>query len=112
MTELGQLKKYYRNFQDRGIRIIAVSVDSPALNARLRRRLGADYMFLSDPDLSLIDNLGIRHRRTNDNVDALAVPAQFLVDGQGVIGWLYRTATWRQRLPHKRVLEAMEVVRA
>ncbi len=107
MTELGQLQRYYARFQELGIRIIAVSVDSFATNARLRRRLGAPFQFLSDPELTLIGRLGIRHKRRTREQASLAIPSQFLVDAEGVIRWIYVADTWRQRTPPGKILAAV-----
>ena len=73
-------------------------------NARLRRRQGAGFTFLSDPGLTLIDSLGIRYKRRHLGEGALAIPSQFLVDQGGVIRWVYIADTWRKRLPPRRVL--------
>ena len=83
---------------------MAISVDPPERNALLRRRLGAEFTFLSDPGLTLIDRLGIRYKRRHSSEGSLAVPSQFLVDREGVIRWVTIATTWRKRLPARRVL--------
>ena len=82
-------------------------MDSPARNNRLQRRLGVSFQFLSDPDLVLIDRLGIRYKRRSNPNESLALPTQYLVDSKRVIQWVYVTDTWRKRLPPKKVLEAV-----
>ena len=86
---------------------MAVSVDPPERNALLRRRLGAEFTFLSDPGLTLIDHLGIRYRRRHTSEGSLAVPSQFLVDREGVIRWVTIATTWRKRPPPRRVLAGL-----
>ncbi len=107
MTELGQLQRYYHFFRDLGVQLVAVSVDSPEQNGRLRRRLGAEIEFLSDPDCRLIDQLDIRQLRKQPGKRDLAIPSQFLVDGQGIIRWVYLPDTWRKRVPPRGVLQAI-----
>ncbi len=51
-----------------------------------------------------MDRLGIRYRRRHSSEGSLAVPAQFLVDREGVIRWVTIATTWRKRPPPGRVL--------
>ena len=86
------------------MQLVAVCVDSPEQNGRLRRRLATEIEFLSDPDCRLIDQLDIRQPRKQFGKRDLAIPSQFLVDGQGVIRWVYLPDTWRNRVPPRQVL--------
>lgn len=107
MTELGQLQRYYHSFRDLGVQLVAVCVDSPEQNSRLRRRLSAEIEFLSDPECRLIDQLNIRQPRRQPGERGLAIPSQFLVDAKGIIRWVYLPDTWRKRVPPRGVLQAI-----
>lgn len=58
------------------IKIAAVSVDEPAVNAAFRVGLGAQFPFLSDSELKLTDALGIRET-TDKRHGPLPVPYTF-----------------------------------
>src|ERR1051326_9640761 len=61
MTELGELRKRYREIMDRGVEIVAVSVDPPAITEKLRKKLDLPIRFLCDVNGTLMDPLHIRH---------------------------------------------------
>jgi len=74
-----------------------VSVDPPASSRRLKQRLESRFTFLADPEGVLLDGLGIRHRGgRNDGVD-IAFPTAMLVDGDGVVRWIFQSDTYRER---------------
>jgi len=90
-----------------------VSVDPPEASDALRRRLDLPMTFLSDPEGTLMDALGVRHRnaappfvegRSRD----LFLPTTFLVDESRTIRWVYRPDTYRTRAPASEVLAEIE----
>ena len=58
------------------IKLVAVSVDPPPVNAAFRHGLGAPFSFLSDAQLELTDALGIRET-TDKRHGPLPVPYTF-----------------------------------
>jgi peroxiredoxin len=56
-------------------RMVSLSVDPPAVSAAFRAGLGARWTFLSDPDRSALERLGLRE--TTDTVNDPYVPAVF-----------------------------------
>jgi peroxiredoxin len=56
-------------------RIVSISVDPPPVTAALRAGLGARWTFLSDPDRTALQQLGLRE--TTDTVNHPYVPAVF-----------------------------------
>jgi peroxiredoxin len=100
-VQLGELQSYYGQFQDAGVHVYAVSVDPPEHNARLKARLGAGYEFLSDERGELLDALDIRHARRSATGKDVAIPTQYLVRRDGVVGWFHRDDSIRSR-PHPR----------
>jgi peroxiredoxin len=121
VTELGELRKSYDKIAARGVEVVAVSVDPPEVSERLRRRLGLEIRFLSDPDATLMDPLHIRHRGGRPGFLSPAegaagadifLPTTFLLDGDGVIRWIYRPDTYRVRASPREVLAAIDAARA
>ena len=120
MTELGELRRHYQAILDRGVEVVAVSVDPPEMSEPLRRKLGLAIRFLSDERGTLMDALGIRDRdalpsppgwgkllRDRASRD-IFLPTTFLLDGVGVIRWVYRPDTYRMRAPARDVLRAID----
>lgn len=101
--------KYYRQIEEKQVKLFAVSVDAPDVSEALRRRLDCDFTFLSDPQGKVIDLLNIRHRagRMQDGAD-IAYPTQVLVDREGVVRWTYESGNYRVRASPQDVFEAIE----
>ena len=120
MTELGELRKRYREITDRGVEIVAVSVDPPAITEKLRKKLDLPIRFLCDVDGTLMDPLHIRHdggmppamvagevAKINPSKD-LFLATNFLLDEQGVIRWIYRPDTYRMRASIDELIAAID----
>jgi peroxiredoxin len=92
--------------------LFAVSVDPPQASRRLRHRLRSRFTFLADQDGALLDELGIRHHGgRNDGVD-IAYPTAMLVDGDGVVRWIFQSSTYRERARAEAIFEAIEELHA
>jgi peroxiredoxin len=126
VTELGELREHYGEILERGVEVVAVSVDPPETSERLRRRLALEIRFVSDPEGTLMDPLGIRHRGGRPPFGAPAgasrdifLPTTFLVDvdagaggaGAGVVRWVYRPHSYRVRATPQEVLAALDAAR-
>jgi len=97
-----------------------VSVEPRDVSETLRRRVGVPIRFLSDERGALMDALGIRDRDAlppavitglrNGGGRDLFMSTSFLVDGNGVIRWIYRPETYRVRAPAREVLRAIDAL--
>jgi peroxiredoxin len=88
--------------------LFAVSVDPPEVSEALRRRLGADFTFLSDPEGKVLDLLNIRHRGGRHDGKDIAYPTQILVDKSGVVRWIYSSGFYRVRARPTDVFAAID----
>jgi peroxiredoxin len=104
----------------RGVEVIAVSVDPPEIAEAMRRKLELPMKILCDVDGSLMDPLNIRHDggmplnliagevgRINPSRD-LFLATNYLVDEKGVIRWIYRPDTYRMRASIDELLAAVD----
>jgi len=120
MTELGELRKRYREIMDRGVEVVALSVDPPAIAEKLRKKLDLPIRILCDVDGTLMDPLHIRHdggmppamvagevAKINPSKD-LFLATNFLLDEQGVIRWIYRPDTYRMRASIDELIAAID----
>ena len=106
-----QLEDYYDRIAKAGVDLYAVSVDPPAASRRLKKRLDARFTFLSDPEGVLLDRLGIRHRGGRDDGADIAYPTAVLVDGDGVIRWIFQSSSYRERARAEEIFSAIEGLR-
>ena len=88
-----------------------MSVDPPAASRRLKQRLRSRFTFLADEQGVLLDALGIRHRGgRNDGAD-IAYPTAVLVDGGGVVRWIFQSDSYRERARAEEIFAAIAELR-
>jgi peroxiredoxin len=104
-----------RSFQQRlqeleshGIRVVAISVDTPDINRRQRQKLGYAYTFLSDPKAEVIRRYDLLHRGAGPKGADISRPAEFLIDSSGTIRWVNLTENIAVRARPQQVLEAFQ----
>ncbi len=104
-----------RGFQDRlnefnarGVRLAAISVDSPAVNRGHCAKQGYTYTFLSDAGAEVIRRYGLLHPRGGAEGSDVARPAEFLVDPDGVVRWVNLTEDYRVRARADEVLQLVD----
>jgi thioredoxin-dependent peroxiredoxin len=94
-----------KEFEAKGIQIVAISSDEKEPLVEMQRELGLPFPLLSDPDEKIIKSYGLLHAQGNNGQD-IARPAELLLDGDGVIRWLMFTDNLRVRVRPEDVLEA------
>jgi peroxiredoxin len=110
MSELRGLQLNVDEFRGRDCDILAIVTDPPDKNAKVVADLGLDFRILADPELRVIDTYGLRHDGTM--AGAIARPASFLIDRQGVIRWRNLTENYRVRPDPKHVLRELDQMEA
>jgi peroxiredoxin len=85
------------DFHDRGVEVVAISVDSPAESRKLCESRGYSFRFLSDPNAQVIRQYGLLHPKGGEEGKDIARPAEFLVDPSGTIRWANLTDDLRVR---------------
>jgi len=95
-------------FQARGIRVVAISVDTPEINRGHRQKMGFAYTFLSDPKTEVIRRYDLLHPRAGPKGTDICRPAEFLIDSTGIIRWRNLTENIGVRARPKQVLQAFD----
>lgn len=95
-------------FHQRGVEVIAISVDSPAESQKLCQSRGYTFPFLSDPKAETIRQYGVVHPKGGEEGRDIARPAEFLVDATGTIRWENLTEDIRVRARPELVLAAID----
>ncbi len=93
-------------FKQRGVRIVAISVDTPAENRELREKQKYTYTFLSDEKRETIRRYDLLHAGGGPTGD-IARPAEFLIDSTGTIRWVNLTENYRIRPKPEDVLKVV-----
>ena len=97
--------------QKRGVRPVAISADTPEESAKLCKKAGYMYTFLSDRNAKTIQKYDLLHAKTGEDEKDIARPAEFLLDSQGVVRWRNLTEDFRVRATGEDVLAAAQTLR-
>jgi len=95
-------------FDSRKIRVIAISVDTPAESEHLRETQGYNFPILSDAKDEVIRRWDLVHPHGGENGADIARPAEFLIDSNGRVRWVNLTEDFRVRARPQQVLDAFD----
>ena len=98
-------------FNARDIRVVGISVDPPEVNRRQAQKLGYTFPLLSDPDAKILRRYDVLHPGAGPKGIDIARPAEFLLDSDGIVGWVNLTDNIAVRARPEQVLEAFERTR-
>ena len=101
-------EQHLNEFHQRGVEVVAISVDSPAASQKLCQSRGYRFPFLSDPKAETIRQYGVLHPKGGAEGKDIARPAEFLVDAGGTIRWVNLTDDIRVRARPESVLAAID----
>jgi peroxiredoxin len=96
-------------FDRRGIRVVAISVDPPTINRAHRRKIGVTFPLLSDEDGQTIRRYDLLHARGSPEHTDISRPAEFLVDSTGTVRWVNLTNSAVVRAWPEDVLKAFDI---
>lgn len=98
----------YEDFLNKGVRVVAIDVDSPDQHAAMIEKLEIPFPYLSDPDRSK----AIGPHDVVDEKDArnIARPAMVLVDTEGEERFRFVSRDFADRYPEDEVLAEAEVL--
>jgi peroxiredoxin Q/BCP len=101
-------EQHLKEFHQRGIEVVAISVDSPAESQKLCQSRGYSFPLLSDPKAEMIRQYGVLHAKGGEEGKDIARPAEFLVDAAGTIRWVNLTDDIRVRVRPESVLSVID----
>jgi len=101
-------ERHLNEFHQRGVEVVAISVDSPEESQKLSHSQGYTFPLLSDPKAETIRQYGVLHANGGGQGHDVARPAEFLVDATGTIRWANLTDDIRVRARPDAVLAAID----
>ena len=112
VAELRRWDAFRAQFDLFGVKMVAISGDTVAETARMKRRHRLGMTLLSDRSLDVIDLYGLRYQRAMSGPRglrrAVAIPATFLIDADGVVRWIELVHDSRLRSDVDRVMTAVK----
>ena len=92
--------------------MVTVSTDTPEQIKAKRGKHGLQAIMLSDRQLEVIDELGIRNQGFHSGIPgeakALPIPTTVLIDASGMVRWIDQQANYQQRSDPDMVKAALQ----
>ncbi len=104
------LEESKAEFAKRGVRLVAISVDPPAVSKKHAAEQGYTFVFLSDETGKVLKGWDLLHEEAHDGHD-ISRPAEFLIDSAGVVRWRNLSDNFMQRMDADDALAAIDQVR-
>lgn len=104
------IQKRLGEFDEAGIRPVAISVDMPEESRDLADKAGYTFTFLSDPNLEAIRRYDLVHVGQGIKGHDIARPAEFLIDSKGIVRWRMLTENYWVRARPGQILEAAKAL--
>jgi peroxiredoxin len=95
-----------KEFEQAGVRPVAISVDAPEVSHKLAAKAGYTFPILSDPGAAVIRRYDLLHKGGGPDGSDISRPAEFLVDSSGVVRWTNFTEDIRVRARADEMLAA------
>lgn len=95
-------------FDARGIRVVAISVDPPEINRGQSQKRGYTFQLLSDPKAQIIRRYDVLHSGAGPKGADIARPAEFLIDSNRIVRWVNLTNNIAVRARPEQVLSAFD----
>jgi peroxiredoxin len=105
---LRSFQKRLSEFQTRGVRVAAISVDSVDINRGHSQKMGYTFPLLSDADAGVIRRYDVLHRAAGPKSADIARPAEFYVDASGTVQWVNLTENIAVRARPEQALNAID----
>ena len=103
-AQLVQLQNAKRRFETRGIKLAAISYDSPAILRDFADRHKIDYPLLADPESKIIASYGVLNQEATGMMKGMALPGYFYIDVNGIIREKYFEAKYTDRFTANNVI--------
>jgi peroxiredoxin len=108
---LRSFQKRLSEFQTRGVRVAAISVDSVEINRSHSQKMGFTFPLLSDADAGVIRRYDVLHRGAGPKNADIARPAEFYIDGNGTVQWVNLTENIAVRARPEQALNAIDAAK-
>lgn len=93
--------------RERGIKVVAVSVDPPETTRKHVEKQGYPFLFLSDEKLEALRKYDLIHPAGFRGAD-ISRPGEFLIDPTGIIRWRDLTENYRVRVKGEDILKGLD----
>jgi len=107
MIELGKLEGQWREFENRKVRVVVISVE----DLEAAKATQADFphlVIVSDSERKLSNAVDVVHKGAAPDGGDSAAPTTLLIDGKGTVRWVFRPDRVFERLSPADLLKAID----
>jgi peroxiredoxin len=98
-------------FTSRGVKVVAISVDSEETNRSHTRKMHFAFPLLSDADARVIRRYDVLHPKAGPHDSDIARPAEFYIDSSGTVKWVNLTDNIAVRARPEQALAAIDATK-
>ena len=102
-----QLQNARQRFESQGLKLAAISYDSPSILKDFAHRHNIDFPLLADPHSEIIHNFGVLNSKAEGMTAGMAYPGFFYLDSNGIIREKYFTPKYTDRLTANNVISKL-----
>ena len=102
-----QLRNAKQRFKARGIKLVAISYDSPAILKDFSDRHKIDFPLLADPESKIIASYGVLNPEATGMMKGMALPGYFYIDANGIIRERFFEAKYTDRFTANSVMSKL-----
>ena len=106
------LQAHLPDFEARGVRLVAITVDPPEITRKHRAREGYTFTFLADTSIEVIRRYDLLHPGGGPDSSDIPRPAEFYLDPSGTVRWRFITPSIARRATPEMILEGIDAARA
>ncbi len=99
-----QLQNATQRFEAQGIKLAAISYDSPAISKEFADRHKIEFSLLADPHSKIIASYGVLNSEATGMMKGMALPGYYYIDPSGIIREQYFEAKYTDRFTANNVL--------
>jgi len=99
-----QLQNAKQRFEAQGLKLAAISYDSPAILKDFAQRHKIEFPLLADPNSEIIRSFNVLNSEAKGMTKGMAYPGFFYIDSSGVIREKYFTPKYTDRLTANNVI--------
>lgn len=107
MVELGELEAKAADFSKRNTQIYAISIENQETVKATQEKF-THLKLVADADHQLSDAVQAVQGKVGPTDEVVNAPTTILVDGKGVVRWVFRPESFLRRLSPEEVLAAVD----
>ncbi len=104
------MQGFLDEFAARNVRMLAISVDPPAVSREHAEKQGYTFPILSDEKLEVIRRYDLLHEHGRRNSVDISRPAEFLIDSTGTVRWRNLTSDYKVRLTADQLRQGLDAL--